>query len=234
MNSNNCDTVPIVSVRKIKPTRRSLSGRYAFRHKSTVPFESSLERDFVIRQEFDLNVSDVVSQPCCISYVAPSGRTYKYTPDFLVTYRLTDHIYPDFPRPLLVEVKPENDWRKNWRIWLPKWKAAYRYAKHNGWDFRIYDEFRIAGGAALKNIRFLEMFRRDSKCYYETEHSMILKTVTAMGSVPIHYLIARHYMGHYRAQGIAHIWYLLASRRLDCNILEPLNEFTHVWVANHG
>ncbi|HAY17330.1 MAG TPA: heteromeric transposase endonuclease subunit TnsA, partial [Halomonas sp.] len=35
------------SVRKIGPTRRSVSGYYAFRGEESIAFESTLERDFL-------------------------------------------------------------------------------------------------------------------------------------------------------------------------------------------
>ena len=49
--------------RKIKPTRRSVSGVVAFRRQKGIPFESTLERDFVIRTEFFRSVADIIAQP---------------------------------------------------------------------------------------------------------------------------------------------------------------------------
>jgi len=52
-----------------------------------VDFESTLERDFLIRLETDRRVLDVVSQPTTIEFVGPRGQVYPYTPNYLVTYR---------------------------------------------------------------------------------------------------------------------------------------------------
>ncbi len=230
MDRNSCDPV-VHARRKIKPTRRSVSGFYAFRGDTAIPFESTLERDFLIRSEFSLGVLDVIAQPVRIPFVMPtSGRSYSYTPDFLVYYRLGNRSYSDYPRPILVEVKPEAEWRKRWRDWLPKWKAAWRHAKEQGWEFHIYDESRIHD-QAFENIRFLERYKRMQ--FPVEESRWVIDNVRRMGASPFHYIVARHFMGIYRAEGIAHIWHLLATRQLDCDISRPLNDQTELWVPSH-
>jgi hypothetical protein len=216
--------------RRIRPTRRSVSGIYVFRGEVPIEFESTLERDFIIRTEFSLSVLDVIPQPAKIPFVATNGRSYLYTPDFLVYYRLGNRPYNNYPKPLLIEVKPETEWRKNKQEWLPKWKSAHRYAKAQGWEFHIRDESRIRD-QSLENIRFLEPYKR---MHFSIEESnWVIETVHQMGSAPIHYLLARHFMGIYRAEGIAHIWHLLATRKLDGDISRPLNEFMELWVPTN-
>ena len=59
MNNQSCDTVNIVPARrKIGNTRISVSGLYPFKKDSAVAFESTLERDFLIRLEVDPNVTN--------------------------------------------------------------------------------------------------------------------------------------------------------------------------------
>lgn len=218
----------LTQTRKIKPTRRSVSGIYAFRGETAIPFESTLERDFIIRKEFNQSVLDIIPQPCQIPFTTNNGRKHIYTPDFLVYYRLGNRGYPEFPRPVLIEVKPELEWRKHWREWLPKWKAAYRFAQDRDWIFHIQDESRIRD-QALANIRFLERYKRMN---FPIEESLwVISNLRAMGSAPFHFLLARHFMGIYRAQGIAHLWHLLATRQLECDISRPLNDQTELWVT---
>lgn len=199
MYMNSCNEARVSQVRKIRPTRRSVSGVYAFRGESSVAYESTLERDFLIRTEFCVDVLDVVSQPVAIPFIGVNGQTYTYTPDFLVYYRLGDRGYENYPKPMLVEVKPEQEWRKHWRDWLPKWKAAWRHAQHQGWTFHIHDETRIRD-QVLKNIRFLERYKRMSFPIEET--SAVLASVREMGASTADYLLARHFMGIYRAEGV--------------------------------
>lgn len=218
--------------RSIGPTRRSVSGIYMFRGEQAVAFESTLERDFVIRQEFAHDVLDVVPQPCQIVYRHPStGREHAYTPDFLVHYRLGDRHYDDYPKPQLVEVKPQSEWRKHWREWLPKWKAARRWAHDQGMVFHIHDETRIRD-LALVNIQFLSRYTRMQ--FSPEETAAVLSTLHAMGSATVDYVLARHFMGIYRAEGIAHIWHLLATRKIDCDISRPLGDFTEIWLPTYG
>lgn len=217
----------LTQTRQIKPTRRSVSGVYSFRGETAVPYESTLERDFIIRKEFSPSVLDIIPQPCQIPF-NKNGRKHVYTPDFLVYYRLGNRAYPEFPRPVLVEVKPEAAWRKHWRDWLPKWKSAYRFAQEQGWAFHIQDESRIRD-QTLANIQFLERYKRMS--FPVEESRWVLDNLREMGSAPVHFLLARHFMGIYQAQGIAHLWHLLATRQLDCDISMPLNDQTVLWVT---
>jgi hypothetical protein len=227
MIKNNRDYITGRQTRKLRPTRRSVSGAYAFRGETRIVFKSTLERDFLIRQEHFLHVLDVIPQPVQIPFTTHDRRTYTYTPDFLVYYRLGNRAYSEYPKPLLVEVKPEEKWRTRWREWLPKWKAAYRYAKEQGWEFHIHDETRIRD-QAFENIKFLERYKRMQ--FSVEESRWVIENVRQMGSVPFHHLLARHFMGDYRGQGIAHLWHLLAIRQLDCDISLPLNDSTNLWV----
>jgi hypothetical protein len=193
----------------------------------SIQYESTLERDFLIRQEFDLAVADVVSQPCNIPFNTPTGRSANYTPDFLVTYAASSSSLEFQRRPLLVEVKPESEWRQNWRQWRQKWVAARRYATSQGWTFRILDESRIRT-RALANIQFLRRYR--NSVYPTQESDWVVESVRELGAATIDYLLARHFQGIYAAEGLGHLYSLLASRRLDCDICLPLGGDTELWV----
>lgn len=226
---NSCDKARLTPVRKIGTTRRSLSGILAFRGETAIPFESSLERDFLIRMAFNRQVLDVISQPVRLPFTAKTGREYPYTPDYLVYYRV-GHSYEDSPKPLLVEVKYRADIKKHWSDWKNKFRAAHRYAKERDWAFHIYDESRIRG-IVLDNIKFLERFKG---MHIEPEDkAAILTTAQEQRSTTFNYLLARHYGGIYRAEGVGHIWHLLATRQLDCDLTLPLNDMTELWMPNH-
>lgn len=109
MDRNSCNQPHLTPVRRIKSTRRSLSGVYAFRG-NAVAYESTLERDFLQRIDFNRNVVAAVSQPVSLDFVVLNGRSYTYTPDFLVYFKPDSGL-----RPMLVEVKPEEQWRAKWR-----------------------------------------------------------------------------------------------------------------------
>lgn len=227
---NSCNLVKPSQVRKIGPTRRSLSGRFSFRGESSIPFESSLERDYLMRCEFSLSVLEVIPQPVQIRFTVPSGRQYQYTPDFLVYYRLGNLDPSQYPKPKLIEVKPKDVWKKSWRASLPKWKAARRLATQRGWEFKIMDESRIRD-SALTNIRFLQRYK--NYVASPEEQTNVLETVRAMGSTNIDFVLAKHFGGVYKTEGLQTIYSMLATRLLDCDIRKPLNELTEMWVPNH-
>ncbi len=230
MVTNKRDKIIPRQVRKIKPTRRSVSGVYIFRSETAIQFESLLEKDFLVRKEFNISVLDVIPQPCKIPFIDRNGRAQTYTPDFLVYYKLGNADIDNYPRPELIEVKPEKHWRKNKDKWFPKWKAAYRYAKEQGWTFHIHDETRIRN-QVLANITFLERYKQ--MIFPQEESKFILKSINKSGIVSLERILAKHFMGSYRAEGVRHVWHLLASRELDCNISLPLKETTELWVPIH-
>lgn len=230
LERNRCDKVKDrpVQVRKIKPTRRSVSGYHAFRGHTSIAYESTLERDFLIRCEFQCSVLDVIPQPVAIPFISSNGRQFTYTPDFLVYYRLGSRSHVRYPKPLLVEVKPGAEWREHWRDWFPKWKAARRHAHSQGWGFKIYDESRIRDDV-LRAIRFLERYARMTFDREDTDQ--IAQCVSLMGSCTVDYLLSRFFPGIYREKGLALIWHLVAIRKLDCDVTAPLSEMTELWEA---
>lgn len=226
MSANSCDKPIAHQVRQIRPTRRSVSGCYAFRGKTSIQYESTLERDFLIRHEFFLNVIDIIPQPVQIPFVSNNGRSFTYTPDFLVSFRSTE--FNDSPiKYMLVEVKPTNEWQQNWRSWSAKWKAARRYAKQRGWSFRIVDESRIRD-PILENIRSLERYKR-LNCDQHQSRQLLLR-LKNKGASTFQELLSSDSA---TSEDFTLIKHLLAVRLIDCDISKPLDNFTLMWVPSH-
>lgn len=206
----------VTQTRTIKPTRRSLSGVFAF-HGEGVAFESALERDFIHGWTLSPEVTRIVAQPAQIAFQLANGRKYTYTPDFLV-----EHVAGSGLKPMLVEVKFQDDWQANWREYLPKWKAAWRYAQNQGWTFHIYDQPRIRH-QRLKNVQFLERY-----LYLDFKPAVgeaVLNTVSLMQAVPLQYLLAKHFTGD-EAVGRALIFHLMANGKILFNLSLELDEMT--------
>lgn len=209
-------------VRKLKPTYRSVSGRFPYKDTS-IPYESTLERDFLIYQAFREDVIEIVAQPIQITF-EKNGRHYPYTPDFFVRFNDASQL-----KPMIVEVKPYEQWQANWRDWLDKWKAMLRYCRENNYIFHIYDESRIRH-QGLESINFFNRFK-NLNCH-EDELATIIKQVEMMGITTVDYLLARFYLGSLqRQQGLRVIYHLLATQKLRCNLFATFNEFTEVWVG---
>lgn len=208
-------------MRKIKPTRMSVSGRIPYKGRS-LPYESTLERDLIIVHAFREDVEDIVAQPITIPFVK-NGITYKYTPDFFIKF-VEDADKSD----MIIEVKPYDLWQANWRDWSDKWKTMQRYCKDNGHVFRIYDESRIKN-TALDNINLLMKFKNSA--IEEEDKEAVLEQVRLMGTTTIDYLLTRFYIGSFlRNHGLRVIYHLLATKQLKFNLFFKINDLTEVWV----
>jgi hypothetical protein len=229
--SNSCnELVRRGESRAIQTTRRSVSGIFAFRGEQGIAFESTLERDFLMRMEPVFCVLDVAPQPIRLSYRTRAGRMSHYTPDFLVQYRLADRTWSAGRRPLLVEVKPRAVLRADWLDLRPKFKAAARYARDNGWEFRIFDEGRIRD-ATWENAMFLRPYR--GQTFARQEVQPVLDTLRSMGDAPVQYLVGRHFLTDpERLRGYALIWSLLARGEIECDFARPLAWDTDVWMPS--
>lgn len=208
-------------MRKIKPTRMSVSGRIPYKGRS-LPYESTLERDLIIVHAFREDVEDIVAQPITVPFVK-NGITYKYTPDFFIKFA------EDAGKPnMIIEVKLYDLWRANWRDWSTKWKTMQRYCKDNGYVFHIYDESRIKN-TALSNINLLMKFKNST--IEEEDKEAVLKQVRLMGTTTIDYLLTRFYTGSFLCNhGLRVIYHLLATKRLKFNLFLEINDLTEVWV----
>ncbi|WP_457438814.1 TnsA endonuclease N-terminal domain-containing protein [Pseudomonas sp. TE3786] len=180
-------------------------------------FESALERDFIQGWDLSPEVLDLVAQPVQIPFVAHNGRSYTYTPDFLIQFDERFGL-----KPMLVEVKMREQWKENWREWFPKWKAARRFAQSQGWSFHVFDENRIRGNR-LRNVQFLDRFL-DME-FDPIASDAVIHTVSLMGAAPFQYVLAKHFTGDEEI-GRSHILHLLATRKLRCNLEDALDEST--------
>ena len=227
---SHCDNKP-TQQRQIPLKRRSMSGIYVFRGERAVPYESALERDFIIRTEFFLQVTDIIAQPVTVGFTSKNGGRYIYTPDFLIYHRFENREHPQCSKPVLIEVKPRDSWQKNWRKWSPKWKAARRYAKEQGWQFRIRDESRIRD-QSLKNIRWLARFKKTEIDDKRRNH--ITDEIRELGSAEFDYLLKRHFGRTDSDSGAQNLWALLAQRYIDCDVSLPLDGAAKFWVPTDG
>ncbi|WP_335953784.1 TnsA endonuclease N-terminal domain-containing protein [Acinetobacter higginsii] len=227
MYNQSCDIVKIVPARrKIGNTRISVSGLYPFKKDSAVAFESTLERDFLIRLEIDPNVLAVESQPFTIEY-SDNGQKRVYTPDFLVTYKHDDYL--PFIAPRLVEVKPIDELQLNLPLWKARYRAAMRVCKEEGWKFNIAHEGRIRD-QLWSNAMFLQKYRKMEFPPADSKH--LLDYVRVRGAVTFETLLARHFLGKWdKAIGISQIWYLVSHGYLICDLSAPLQPSTELWVS---
>lgn len=223
------------SIRDIQPVRKSqtvygsVSGHYAFRNEKIIWHESTMERDFLRRLEFNDSVLDVISQPVEIPFTTEKGIQTTYTPDYLVIFSSEQFYHPEsVPKPILAEIKPNIKLKEDWKKFRIKFKAALAYAKEQGWVFHIYDENRIRD-QYLENINFLKRFNRGQ---YDTEIlDMLVETLKAIGHCRINELPAHLFKSEINVlRGINHTWHLIATKRIACEMNQKLTNSTIIWV----
>lgn len=218
-----------------QPVRRNLkvygsvSGNYAFRGTDTVWYESTLERDFLKKLEFDDSVLDVVSQPVAIPYVTKLGNPSTYTPDFLVQFYSDEKSgFTNYPKPILAEIKPRDFLVRDWVKLKIKFKAARAFALEQGWQFKIYDERRVRN-QYLKNIDFINRFRHSS--FSEEDSARLIEMLRKLGHCPINLLPAHIFKSENNIlMSISLSWHLVAKKIFSCDMNQPLTQGTVIWV----
>jgi len=184
-----------------------------------VASESTLERDWLILQEFDSSVERYEEQPVRIEYRDENGRRCYYTPDLLVFYN-------DGKLPLLCEVKYRGELKQKWKEMKPKIRAARVYAREKGWRFRVFTEREIRT-PFLANAKFLRHHRRAEPD--DQLQTMIFEKLRKMRrATPSRLMNALHRDPLKRAEMIPVLWYLVAIRQIHADLTQPLTMNTPI------
>ncbi len=214
-------------VRKIPKNYRSVTGLVASElNAKQTAFESTLERDFMLLVEFDPDVLSYEEQPVRIDYLSVDGQTRHYTPDILVTYHQASTSTMLKP-PLLVEIKYRRDLFERWQELKPKFRAARRYAKEQGWIFKIITEVEIRT-PYLKNVKFLRQYQR--RPIDLAGASLLLQKVSELRSTDPGSLLAFVCQdAHDRARLLPTLWSLVAQRKLGADLNQQLTMQSLIW-----
>lgn len=199
------------------------------KNRRLVAYESTLEADCFTLFEFDPNIRSYEEQPIRIEYTDRSGRSRRYTPDALVTYR-TDIEPAHRRRPLLCEIKPRESFVGRWREWREPLRAGRAYAEQRGWDFKVLTEREIRT-PYLVNARFLLPYQQSPA---EATREQILHDVLyelRQCDVETLLLAACHDRWN-RAELLPALWRMVAWGDVGCNLDEPLTMRSLVWVMD--
>lgn len=214
--------------RKIGYTYGSTSGKFMFRNKKIILFESLLEKSFLQVLEFNDMVLDVVEQPFTIETETTKGNKGSYTPDFLIYFKETELKTNNPIKPILAEVKPSKKLIEN-RIELkPKFKSAIKFCNEQEFTFKIFNENRIKS-TEVDNIVFLNRYKDYRPD--EDEVEIIKNHLLSVGHTTIEYLLTHLYVTDYqKGNALSHIWYLMYSKVLVTDLKIPLNNKTVIWL----
>lgn len=208
--------------RQVKSNGKTVVGEAASlkAERRMVQFESTLERDFTRILEFESDVIDYKSQPVIIKYTH-GGKSLSYTPDFLVTYRKGK-------KPELCEVKYQDMLKEKAKEFKPKFLAARKYAKEQGWTFKIVTEVEIRS-VYNQNRKFLLRYKNERidsqrlSAIYQTME--FLETCT-----PSELLVVATKDEEARADLIPALWYMIAHGQIGCDLhKQELTMETLIW-----
>ena len=207
--------------RSIPKNYRNITGIAAHTKADGQPaYESSLERDFITLLEFSPEVTAFEVQPVTIEWLDPSGTDRSYTPDTLVRFGRSR-------KPLLCEIKYRSDLKKGWTTFRPKFKAAIRHARQQGWRFKIITEKEVQTPKLL-NARFLLRYRNqipDADIMQMIfEHLQELRESTPNGLIQ-----TIHRDEWNQARLIPAIWYLVATFQVGADLDQSLNMNSPIW-----
>lgn len=200
-----------MAVRTIPKNYRNVTGIIAYRKASDkAMFESTLERDCITLLEFDPEVESYDVQPLTIEWVDATGKPRNYTPDLLVKFR-------GHNTPLLCEVKYRSDLKKDWNLLKPKFKASIKFAKHQGWRFKLLSEIEIRT-TLLENARFLLPFVRRGS-HNEADINLIDQGLyRAQHTTPEKLLLQLASNEWDRAALLPTLWYMVGTRQINCDL----------------
>lgn len=214
-------------VRTIPKNSRSLTGKIIdSRTHTAVAFESALERDLYLLLDFDPSVAHFEEQPVTITYQDPVGVNRRYTPDVLVHYIPTLRGQRDH-RSVLYEIKYRDDLRTHWPEYRAKFKAARRYARSQGWVFRLITEREIRT-PYLQNAKFLRPYRE--RRFDGGDRHQMLAILASQGEMEPESLLALLRPGRWeRARLLPVLWHLIAIGEVGADLTVPLTMSSRIW-----
>jgi len=217
-----------MSVRTIPKNYRNLTGLANSQKANDAFFESSLERDFLTMIEFDSCIESYDVQPVCISWVDSNGRKRKYTPDVLLSYISGRSSFSN-SNIVLCEIKYRSDIQKNWEGLKPKFKAAIRYAKEQGWRFKLFTENEIRT-TYMENARFLQPYLRDA--LNESHEELIFGALHSMRECSVEQLIKSLFNDKWaQAEILPSLWWLIAAKRVNLDLNLPITMSSRIWIG---
>lgn len=203
-----------VPARRLRLSHRSLTGRTATGG-SSVTFESALERDWSILLDFDPDVAGFLEQPFTLSY-SHEGRQHHYTPDFMAEFgRQTGQ-----SKRVVYEVKYRDELRRDWQEYLPRFQAANRHCRAQGWTFTILTDLEIRT-PYLENAKFLRRYR--TVRMKPLVQVRLIETLQTLGPTTLQELLTTACGGaESPEQTLPTLWSLIAMRQITCDLHQPL------------
>jgi len=163
-----------------------------------IDFESSLERDFIIKIEYDHNVVRYCEQPIKIYY----DDKY-YVPDFYVELKNG--------KKKLIEIKYIEDLKENKSVYKRKFKAAAEFCFQNGLEFLILSEIDIRD-YKLYNAKFFLNYKSKKNIIPFGDLKIIRSVFWSEGDLSVSKLIELSAVSKERRGQLLYVlWWMIAN-----------------------
>ena len=200
--------------RVIPNKHRSLSGFVSLSDGRSVAFESSIERDAIIRFDFEHPGRYIETQPFTLQYVW-QGRKRLYTPDILVRRASDEKGTVD-----IVEVKSKDATEEELKKLLPSFEAMRAVCEERNWGFQIITDDDNRADAMVQNANFLGRYKNTG---IDEAVKNTLTTVLGKRTLTPNELLGSCFAGkEQRAVGMAVLWGLIANRVVVFDFRKPL------------
>lgn len=211
-------------VRQIPKSYRNVTGIVASaKAAGQAQFESTLERDFLTLLEFSPDVRQFEVQPVALLW-HDGSRERRYTPDVLVHFK---ERHGHRPTSLLYEVKYRSDLREQWLELKPRFRAGIRFARAQGWRFKLVTETEVRT-PYLDNARFLLPFVRRGPPPAD-DMDLLDRTLVELGKAEVQELLRAACRDEWnRARLMPALWYLVGTFQLGTDLHAPLTMKSHI------
>jgi hypothetical protein len=210
---------------KLMSNHRVITGHVATRVSGKVPYTGSLERDLIMLLDFQPSVVDIRAQTVKIKYSVNGATETRYTPDILATFR--DHPRSPFSRPVLYEAKYSEELKDRWQELRPRFRAAVKACKSEGWIFKLITEKQIRG-TYLDNVHFLRQFQ-DATDSQQLGIRLIDQLDALQTTTPSELLAATFMSETNRAMGLRVLWSLIANYHVGCDLDTKITMQSKIW-----
>lgn len=141
----------IPAIRKIHNINSSkvIGLSYSFKMAGLIPWESTLERDWLLHLESNRDIREIYGQPETFDYTF-AGKWHRYTPDFKACWHDAHRL------PTLYEVKPHDVACS--ALFRQKCDCIRQAMAMYGYEYVVKDEYEIRRQPALNNLNFLKHY----------------------------------------------------------------------------
>lgn len=184
-----------------------------------LPFEGTLERDFVQLLDYRGRLTSLRLQPLTLFFRDETGKKRRYTPDALAEF--------DRGSPCLYEVKPRRKLLKNIEDLRPKFRAASEFCRQKGWRFRIVTD-RFIRSTFAANAIFLIGYRErsDPRNLGERLRSEAQRLGKTTPSKLVNYCFSDSFE---QLEAIAVLWRLIYEKKIGVDLHMPLTMDSLLW-----